>query len=57
VLKTPKVTQITREHFNCSAAKGMQLENEGNPGSLGSHWEKTLLFNEYMNPQTSSGLV
>lgn len=26
----------------------MQLENEGGSGSVGSHWERTILENEYM---------
>lgn len=55
ILKTPKVLQTTRQHFNCSLAKGMQLENQGSSGSLGSHWEKTLLYNEFMNPSSFGG--
>lgn len=51
VITTPKVVQYTREYFGCDSAVGMQLENNGAGGSVGSHWEKTLLYDEYMNPQ------
>jgi len=26
------------------------MENEGDEGSLGSHWERTMFYNEIMNP-------
>jgi hypothetical protein len=35
----------------------MQLENEGSSGSLGSHWDKSILFNEYMNPSAYPGMT
>lgn len=54
ILKSPKVAQFTREYFNCSTITGMQLENQGESGSIGSHWEKTILFDEFMNPQAIS---
>lgn len=45
--------QAAREHFNCPSAKGMLLENQqGN--SLSSHWERTVLANEYMTASTIS---
>jgi hypothetical protein len=50
ILKTPKVTQTAKDHYNCSSLKGMQLENQGNSATIGSHWEKSILFNEIMNP-------
>lgn len=30
--------------------QGMQLENQGDVSSKGSHWEKTILYDELMNP-------
>lgn len=29
----------------------MQLENYGSPGSFGSHWEKSIIYNEFMSPE------
>jgi leishmanolysin len=55
LLKSPNVLATAREYYNCSSIEGMQLENEGGEGSAGSHWEKTILFNEYMNPQAING--
>lgn len=34
--------------------QGMQLENQGSSGSLGSHWERTLIQNEIMTAQAIS---
>jgi hypothetical protein len=38
-LKTPTILSEVRSYFACPNAIGGQLENEGEPGSLGSHWE------------------
>jgi len=35
VIVTPKVKAAVRKHFNCSSAKGAELENEGAAGSKG----------------------
>lgn len=48
MIVTPKVKEVTRAHFGCSTAEGMELENEGGSGSKGSHWERLLLSNEAM---------
>ena len=45
---TPKVLSYARKHFNCPSLTGVPLENEGTSGSLGSHWEKDIFYNEYM---------
>lgn len=31
---------------------GMKLENQGGRGSVGSHWEKVMIENEYMTADT-----
>ena len=33
--------------------EGVELEDEGSYGSAGSHWEKSMLYNEMMNAQTT----
>ena len=48
LLITPKVKQFGAEYFGCTTLSGVELENEGGSGSMGSHWERVLLFNEYM---------
>lgn len=39
---------MVRYHYDCPTAEGLELENEGGSGSRGSHWEKSLLENEFM---------
>ena len=39
-LKTPKVIEVARAHYNCNSLTGMYMENDGSAGSAGSHWEK-----------------
>ena len=52
IIVTPKVVEFTRRHFNCPKMRGMPVENEGEAGSKGSHWEKFLLGNEMMVSDT-----
>lgn len=42
---------MARDYYNCPNLLGMQLENQGSSGSLGSHWERTILQNEMMAAQ------
>lgn len=54
ILTTAAVKNETRRHFNCPNALGMQLENNGPDGSsLGSHWEKSILQNDFMTASLS----
>ncbi|KAM9305743.1 LOW QUALITY PROTEIN: leishmanolysin-like peptidase [Gastrophryne carolinensis] len=48
LLVTPRVTDEVRRHFNCPTLEGMELENQGGPGTELNHWEKRLLENEAM---------
>ena len=32
--------------FNCPTIEGAYLENQGSPGSIGSHFERRIFFNE-----------
>ncbi len=49
-IKLPEVLNYARTYFNCPSIAGVPLENNGGDGSAGSHWEKTFLPQEYMNP-------
>ncbi|EGR34104.1 leishmanolysin family protein, putative [Ichthyophthirius multifiliis] len=49
LLATPNVLKFAREYFGCPSLPGMSLENQGSLSSLGSHWEMTVIQDEYMN--------
>ncbi|EGR31368.1 leishmanolysin family protein, putative, partial [Ichthyophthirius multifiliis] len=48
LLTSKNVLEVTRKYYNCPTAEGMQIENEGGAGSFGSHWERTVIYNEMM---------
>ena len=48
VIKSPKVLQKARQHFNCESLLGLPLENQGESGSAGSHWEARYMLGDYM---------
>ncbi|ESL09453.1 surface protease GP63, partial [Trypanosoma rangeli SC58] len=48
VLSSRKTLQMTRKHFNCAAAPGMELEDEGGEGTAQSHWERRNAKDELM---------
>lgn len=61
-LKTAGVLAFARAHFNCSSLAGVALENEGDSGSVGAHFEKALFGEEIMTAEVSaempvSGLI
>lgn len=45
---TPKVVEVAREHFGCDTITGVPMENNGGSGSVGAHWEKNFLMNDFM---------
>ena len=47
-IKTTKALDAYRKHFDCMGADHVPLENEGSPGSAGSHWERSILGQEVM---------
>jgi Leishmanolysin len=56
---TPSVLQVVRNHFDCQALSGAELESgeysplAGNPveqACIGDHWERRLFRNDLMNP-------
>uniref|UniRef100_A0A8C2UD21 Leishmanolysin-like peptidase n=1 Tax=Coturnix japonica TaxID=93934 RepID=A0A8C2UD21_COTJA len=48
LLKTRRVVEEARKHFDCPILEGMELENQGGMGTELNHWEKRLLENEAM---------
>jgi len=41
---------MTKEHYGCESAPGALFENEGGAGSIAAHWERSMFYNEIMNP-------
>lgn len=39
----PKTLKAYKEHFDCPTATQVPLENEGAQGSVGSHWERSIM--------------
>lgn len=52
---TPTVLQVARRHFGCEAMDGVYLEDEGGPGSKGSHWETRIFFRAAMKAASGKG--
>jgi leishmanolysin len=44
----PTVVQAARLHYGCETISGIELEDQGGSGTATSHWEKRILFDEYM---------
>lgn len=48
---TPRVVKEVREHFNCSTLEGAELEDQGEEGTVLTHWEKRVFevgeYNSY----------
>ncbi|EKF36323.1 surface protease GP63, putative [Trypanosoma cruzi marinkellei] len=48
VVSSEKTLEVTRKHFNCDRAPGMELEDEGGAGTAHSHWERRNAKDEIM---------
>ena len=48
-INSAKVLNVARKYFNCSSIEGVELENYGDEGTAGSHWEARILLGDYMN--------
>ncbi|XP_011410372.1 PREDICTED: leishmanolysin-like peptidase [Amphimedon queenslandica] len=48
LMVTPNVVDVGRRHFNCSTLEGVQLEDQGGPATIATHWEKRVVENEAM---------
>ena len=44
----PNVIKQAKRHFNCDNIEGIELENQGGDGSVGSHWEARIMLGDYM---------
>ena len=38
--------EYARGHFECPSLTGIELENQGGSGSLGSHWELNIMLGD-----------
>jgi len=47
-ISTSKVIEYAKKHFNCENITGIELENYGSSGSIGSHWESRIMLGDYM---------
>ncbi|EAR86018.1 transmembrane protein, putative (macronuclear) [Tetrahymena thermophila SB210] len=54
-ISSKNLLKVSRNHYNCPSIDGMYLENQGEGGSFGSHWERDLLGNEFMTASTVFG--
>jgi len=43
LLVTPNVIEQAMAHYNCSTLRGVEVENQGGPGTATSHWEQRIL--------------
>ena len=51
-INSAKVLEVARKYFNCSSIDGVELEEYGGEGTVGSHWEARILLGDYMNGVT-----
>jgi leishmanolysin len=45
---TPQIVAVAKQHYQCSTADGVELEEYGGSGTAGSHFEKRQVMNDYM---------
>ena len=53
-LVTPKLVALAKSHYGCETIDGVLLENEGDQGSVGAHFEKLHYGNEVMTAAINS---
>ena len=54
---SPRVVEFGRKHYGCRSLEGVPVEDNGSPGSAGSHWAKIALGNEMMVANTVASPV
>ena len=47
-VKSAKVLELAKKHYGCNSINGIQLEDQGDDGSAGSHWEARYMLGDYM---------
>jgi len=48
ILVLPKLTALAKEYFGCDSMEGVEMENQGGSGSLGSHFEHRMIRDDLM---------
>ena len=48
-INSDKVLEVARKYYNCPDLKGVELEEFGGEGTVGSHWDARILLGDYMN--------
>lgn len=56
-LNSPKLLAKAKMHFGCDNLKGLRLENQGGPGTVGSHWDARYMQGELMIGEDYSEIV
>jgi hypothetical protein len=54
IAKFPTVVSKARAAFGCSTLQGLELEDQGGSGTAGSHWEKMLMYGDFMQGDTGA---
>lgn len=47
-IKSPKVLEKAKLHFNCTSLSGVPLEFHGGEGTAGAHWSKKFMNTDFM---------
>ncbi|EKF38952.1 surface protease GP63, putative, partial [Trypanosoma cruzi marinkellei] len=56
VISTPKTKAMARQYHNCPTLEGVELEDEGGPDTVRSHWKKRNMRDELMTANVGVGL-
>ena len=56
-LNSPKLLEKAKIHFGCDSIRGVRLENQGDQGSIGSHWDARFMQGELMISEDYSEVV
>lgn len=46
LIKTPRILAAARKHFGCPELDGVEVEDMGDIGTVGSHWKKRLFYDD-----------
>lgn len=47
-LVSPKILAAGKAYFGCSSLDGVEIEDQGGAGTTGTHWEKRILYTEFL---------
>jgi hypothetical protein len=56
-LNSPKLLEKAKLHYGCDNIRGLRLENQGEKGTLGSHWDARFMQGELMIGEDYSEVV